>query len=365
MVLGNPDGNRVALFQAALQRLGRPLALVVPWADWLTGRADLTRVVTEGTTFRLESPGRDWPVERALLALGADETGLSRRDCEDLEFDKGRIWHPAQWYRGFCAALRRVEEQLAACPSHRRMNALADVATMFDKRLCHARLDGDSVPVAPSLGPVRSYDELIGAMRRAHCRRVFVKIAHGSSASGVVAYQTDGERHQAATTVEMVEDEEGLRLYNSRTIRTYHDHAQIARLVDALCREGVQVERWLPKAGTQGLAFDLRVVVIGGRARHVVVRMSRTPMTNLHLLNRRGDADLLRAQMGDDHWRAAMGTCERAMQSFPDSLYAGVDLLISPGFTRQAVLEVNAFGDLLPNVLSGGHDTYAAELLAL
>ena len=44
----------------------------------------------------------------------------------------------------------------------------------------------------------------------------------------------------------------------------------------------------MPKAGLAGHVFDLRVVVIAGRARHAVVRMSRGPMTNLHLLNRRG-----------------------------------------------------------------------------
>ncbi len=49
----------------------------------------------------------------------------------------------------------------------------------------------------------------------------------------------------------------------------------------------------------------------------------------------------------------------------PESLYAGVDVVISPGFRRHAVLEINAFGDLLPGVLFEGLDTYTAELAAL
>jgi hypothetical protein len=374
VVIGNPDGRRVALLQASLHGLGRPTATVVAWADLLAGRTDLMRYVSDGAVVRIESPGRDWEVEKSLLAWGADEPDaaviprLSRSLCSTLEEDRGRLWYPAQWYLGLCAALREMETQLGACPPHRRMNASCDIAVMFDKRLCHARLMTDGVPVAPSLGPVHSYDDLVQRMRQTRCRRVFVKIAHGSSASGVVAYQTDGERHQAATTVEMVEgdgDDDGLRLYNSRRIQTLRDHGQIARLIDALCAHGVHVERWLPKAGFCDQAFDLRVVVIAGQARHVVVRQSRSPMTNLHLLNTRGDADALRARMGGDAWTAAMQTCENAMRSFPDSLYAGLDLLIAPGFRQRAVLEVNAFGDLLPNVLHDGHDTYAAELLAL
>jgi hypothetical protein len=61
-----------------------------------------------------------------------------------------------------------------------------------------------------------------------------------------------------------------------------------------------------------------------------------------------------------------MATCERVMREcFPGSLHGGVDLLISSDFRRHAVLEVNAFGDLLPGVTCDGVDTYAAEIAAV
>src|SRR4029077_1359837 len=107
-------------------------------------------------------------------------------------------------------------------------------------------------------------------------------------------------------------------------------------------------------------AFDLRVVVIAGRSEHVVPRLGRGPMTNLHLKNRRGDVGTLRAKMESPDWEAALHTCRRASAAFPDCLYTGVDLLIAPGCRRHAVLEVNAFGDLLPGVTCRGRDTYAA-----
>jgi hypothetical protein len=47
---------------------------------------------------------------------------------------------------------------------------------------------------------------------------------------------------------------------------------------------------------------------------------------------------------------------------FPHSLYAGIDLHIAPDFRRHNVLEVNAFGDLLPDVFCDGLDTYETEL---
>jgi hypothetical protein len=69
--------------------------------------------------------------------------------------------------------------------------------------------------------------------------------------------------------------------------------------------------------------------------------------------------------MGPDSWAAARETCEKAMACFPGCLYGGIDLLVAPGYRRHAVLEVNAFGDLLPGASWAGHDTYTAELLAL
>ena len=58
-----------------------------------------------------------------------------------------------------------------------------------------------------------------------------------------------------------------------------------------------------------------------------------------------------------------LAMCERALAfCFPRSLYAGFDVLIEPDFRTARILEVNAFGDLLPRVLHEGSDTYEWEL---
>ena len=108
-------------------------------------------------------------------------------------------------------------------------------------------------------------------------------------------------------------------------------------------------------------AFDLRVVVIGGEARHAVVRQSKSPMTNLHLGNSRGNLDQVKTKLGS-HWDEVMATCEKVMTLFPRSLYAGVDVAIGAEFDSHVVLEVNAFGDLIPNVEPKGNDTYESEI---
>jgi hypothetical protein len=381
VLIANPTNRRAAFFQAALARAGLPPAIVVPWLDLLEGRASLARVAAlaqDGALVRLESPGEDPAVERALIARGAGaadpegDEGMAPRLAADaartLADEPGRLRHPRQWYLGLRDALLALEAALAEV---RVLSAPADVAVLFDKRACHARLAAAGVPVAPALAPgarVRGYDDLRARMAAAGRRRVFVKLACGSSASGVVALETRdggrGPRVLARTTVERVVAAGEERLYNSLRVRRLADEGEVAAVVDALCREGAHVEAWLPKAGLDGRTFDLRVVVIAGRARHVVVRASRGPLTNLHLGNRRGDLERVRERLGAAAWARALGAAAAALACFPRTTHAGVDVLVGSSFRTHAVLEVNAFGDLLPNVFHEGQDTYGAELEA-
>ncbi|WP_435018287.1 STM4014 family protein [Tundrisphaera sp. TA3] len=370
-IVGNPSGRRVALFQDALARAGQPPAAIVSYHGLIEGRECLEGSLPGGGLVRIESPGQDFEVERALLALGAnveDEAGparISRDEAARLAFDRGRVWYPRQWFLGFREALRRIGRQLSNQAGLVALNDPDEVAVMFDKPRCHARLSEIGVPCPGAIGPIRSYDELRRKMSEDGASRVFVKLAHGSSASGVVALAVGPRGVVATTTAEVVRVGGEARLYNTRAIRRVEDQREVAALIDALAREGVHVERWIPKAGIGGCVFDLRVVVVAGRAGHVVVRMGRGPLTNLHLGNRRGDPAALRSRMGPGAWEAAMATCERAAAAFPGSLHAGVDLLIAPGDRRHAVLEVNAFGDLLHGVTDRGLGTHAAQVEAL
>jgi hypothetical protein len=374
VIVGVPTSRRTESFQAALSRSGAPAATVVSYTDLLEGKAFLPDFVSASTLVRIDSPGKDFETELALLKAGAeveDDKGryarATRKTLAGLEFERGRINWPRQWYLGFRKTLRLIEKQLPESHAHYLMNSPAEIALMFDKPACRQRLYERDVPVPQSLGTVDSFEELRTAMRTQGCARVFVKLAHGSSASGVVAYQTDnGVRHRALTTVEVVRRNGETILYNSRRLRAYDDEREIAALIDELGRHRVYVEHWFPKAGIENRTFDLRVVVIAGKARHTVVRLSRHTLTNLHLLNGRSSPEAVASRMGQTEWLDSLRTCERVMEVvLPRTLYAGIDLAIAPNFRGHSVLEVNAFGDLLPGVLHEGLDTYGAELAHL
>jgi hypothetical protein len=343
-IVGNPDNRRVGLFRAAVRSAGWPEPTVVPWLTLLT--APSTVDIPDDSLVRIDSPGEDAEVDRLLR--GAAEPARP-----------GEILGLAAWYRGFADGLARVERLAGRATL---VSDPAEILVMFDKRACHARLLAAGIPVPPALPPVGSYAELRVAMaaQKPSWGRVFVKPAHGSSASGVLALRVAGTAVRVTTSVEV----SGGRLYNSLRVREYRDEPTIASIVDTLAPDGLHVEHWYPKAALRGRVLDLRVVVIGGRASHVVVRTSRSPMTNLHLGGQRGDLDAVRELAGPSYVDA-LGTCERVAACFPGSLHVGVDLMFSPDWAHHAVAEVNAFGDLLPGLLVDGRDTYAAQLHAL
>ncbi|WP_371479547.1 STM4014 family protein [Kitasatospora sp. NBC_00315] len=355
-VLGVPGHRRVTLFAAAARAAGLPEPAVLPWLDVLRG----SYRIEPGTVLRVDSPGEDAAVD-ALLRGPALGSGYAPT----------RVEGTAAWYAGFTAALAGVARAVRAAPGARLLADPAETGVMFDKRRTHRLLAGAGVPVPPALEqgaePVRGWADLRERLAAAGLHRVFVKPAHGSSASGVVALEF-GPRGQVAATTSAAW--QGGELHNSLRVRRYREEREVAAIVDRLAPDGLHVERWIPKASQRGRSADLRVVVVAGRATHVVVRTSGGPMTNLHLGGARGDPELVRAAAGPC-WADLLETAERAAACFPGSPMAGVDVLPSAGWRRYLVGEVNAFGDLLPGLtgLPGGPaedlDTYGAQIAAL
>ncbi|AUG76276.1 hypothetical protein CFP65_1377 [Kitasatospora sp. MMS16-BH015] len=355
-VVGHAGHRRVALFAEAARAAGLAEPTVLPWLDVLRG----TYRLTPGTWVRLDSPGEDETVDRLLRgpALGAG-------------YAPTRVEGGAAWYAGLRAALEGLAAAVRATPGAVLLGDPGEIATMFDKRATHRLLDAAGVPVPAALdqsaGPVLGWADLRERLAAAGLPRVFVKPAHGSSASGVLALEF-GPRGQvqATTSAELV----GGELHNSLRVRRHRAEPEIAAIVDRLAPDGVQVERWIPKASQGGRAADLRVVVVAGRATHAVVRTSRSPMTNLHLGGARGDLALA-VETAGAHWPELLVVCERAAACFPRSPMVGVDLLPATGWRRSHIGEVNAFGDLLPRLtgLPGspaeGLDTHRAQLAAL
>lgn len=371
VVLGNPENRRVSGFAEACRSLGWTELVIVSWTEVLQDVRSFNETLRGASGLRIESPGENFQVERALIALGSDEAGeeknwpsISSNDAEMLQEDHGRLRYQRQWYRGWGHILREIGSIAARCDVP-MMNAPADIAVAFDKLATQVRLKDAGVPVARNLGICEDFRDLQYRMSEARIFRVFLKPCHGSSASGVVAVETDGKgRWRATSSADLTEEGGEMRIHNSLRLQTLTDPDRIGKLIDEVCKERAMAEQWIPKASVGGRNYDLRIVVIRGVAAHVVVRTSRSPITNLHLGNERGDPAMVRLQLGEDKWKRAMRTAESAAACFPGCHYLGIDLMIDSALRNFVVAEVNAFGDLLPRVVWNGMNTWEAELQA-
>ena len=360
LLIGNPENRRMSAFVAEIEALKVHSYALIAYQDLLDNTVDLAAHIRPNTIVKIESPGENSAVRQGLIEYGA---ALSHPTNLAFLSDFGRIAYQDEWYRGFCSFLSDLKAQLLpfdVC----LMNGVDSILTLFDKVATKAILIKNNVPMPLALDNVCDYEALRIQMQTQRMSSVFIKPAHGSSASGVVAFRTDGKRVQAISSVELVKAEQTIALYNSLKVRRYTDEATVIELINNILKGKTSIEQWIPKAAFNGLTYDFRVVVIAGKARHIVARTSKSPITNLHLGNSRGDLSAIIAHIGIAKLEAIKNVAEQTSACFPDCLYLGVDVLISANLKQIMVLEVNAFGDLLPNLTDAGENIYQAQISA-
>lgn len=390
LLIGNPANKRTKGLQAARSKLGLAPAVVLSYEQLLKRNVYIQDVLQQMTgggeiIIRLDAPGEDQAVERELIAWGApDRSGddvfwsasslperisISATDALALPLQHGRIYYPAQWYRGYCRFLAAMQREVRASKiAVRWVNSPGSIASMFDKRSCWQLLSrhGLRVPALPApVGAVRSYDELQTAISSSGMRRLFIKLACGSGASGVIAYQINPRTGDelAITTIGIEEHAGSSSFYNAGLLRRYREHSDIRQIIDWVCREGAHIERWIEKDSFESKSFDVRQLVVNGEACHTVLRLSSTPITNLHLRNeRRMDIDgILSAEVK----QAVKLTAEAALRAFPGSTAAGVDVLVQRGSGLTYAIDINPFGDLLYGAEYEGMNTYEWQMREL
>lgn len=358
-ILGNPENRRVSFFTAAVRKAGLAEPLVIPYTSFISSPVFPPHGASQSVCLRIESPGENAAVREALIYRGLDIPGPVQ-EIHELVNDTGRIGFAKAWYAGFVKTLNDTKAILAQ-PGVRCMNHPDDIAVLFDKVQCHARMRMHNVPVPALLPAVNTYDELREAMRSAGLSRVFVKPVHGSSASGVVALRVQGEKVAAISSAAF---EPPGYVYNRLKMQVYRNEKTVAALLDTILGGYAVAEQWIPKASINGRSFDFRVLVIAGKATHLVVRTSSSVITNLHLGNHRGDTEEVKAYIGSAAFEKIKTTAEQAAAAFPQSLYIAADVLLANDKKTVFVIETNAFGDLLPGILYEGRSTYESEIAA-
>lgn len=352
LIIGNPENRRVTLFQQALQDLGQAPARVISWLEILQNQIDLN-ILSQFPCIRIESPGENFQVEKNILQWGGMES------AQDLPEEKGRIYFPGIWYKGFQKALSAIA---GAASNSVWFNHPDDIALMFDKPKIKQLNPDLALALLPSFA---DYESFFTYAKSQDYPRFFIKLNYSSSASGVLAFEYNRKtgKAQAHTTMELVRRGPDCLFYNSLKLKKYFQIKDLTDIIDFLFREGAYIEPWITKAQCDDGVFDLRVLAISGRRQHSVARVSKTPITNLHLGNQRCTIEDL--NLSPEVWQKIDSLTANVMKTFNKSLYSGLDILLPrTQHQKPVLLEANAFGDLLPGLLHKGHSSYHSELIA-
>ena len=340
------------LLRAALHARGGRLA-VIEWRDLLRNEDSVEQGLSAALTAdhvwcKVDPPSEDGAVNDALIARGWRLSGSDEPAPRPLSYGELAFQH---WrFVGFADVLSRLERQLGPL---RLLNPVHDILLMCDKLACQNRLLQCGVPVPELLGEARSLDVLDEHFPARRFPAVFVKARFGSSAAGVMALRRHPDGRAIAYTSARIDS--GGRIFNHLKVSRYIQRDSIALLFEKLAAQGAYAERWIPKPRVPADAsacYDLRVVAACGKARQRVARISRSPMTNLHLGNRRASPDWL----SESQTLALEHATVRAAGAFAASRCIGFDVSLHD--RTSYIFEANAFGDLLPGLQYSSATTY-------
>lgn len=326
-LLGDPGTKRAAYFQKAAAEAGVSCCLQAWGQPWVPAR---------GQSMKIDPPV--WS------------------SC-----DLGEMAGHIRGYREDLQGLAR----LGKCYGIHFLNPPETIMELLDKKRCKEKLRQAQIPVTESLkgsetDPARETAHLIGRMMEQHIFQVFIKPRWGSGAAGTAALRIrPGSGEMILYTCAAPDPQTG-RLVNTKRLCRFTEKKDVCTLLDGLLKLDHVEERWYAKAGYQGLSYDLRVVMQDGEPDAMLARLSKSPITNLHLNGR----PLAAGELGlpQNVMEAVVETSQKAMVCFPGLMSAGIDILLEKGSLRPRVIEMNGQGDLIYQDIYGENKIYRHQV---
>jgi len=378
VVVGATAGERAERFTAAATAAGFAKPQVFSWAELLrsTERFETALAAHSPALLRVDAHDGSFDCWLALAEAGAEalaELGsepIAVGQLEQLRAERGLIWRRdislmhQQVYLGLNTLALRVVAAASASGAI-LLNDPEAIAVCGDKKRCHSVMRNLGLAV-PDLLTVReaNIDSLLEAMKKAKCPRVFLKPRFGS-AVGVIAVAVAAHGVTAWAGAELANSGGRRAVYASRQVRKFTDSADVAALTESALTAGAQVEMWIPKAGHEGTTVDLRLLTIAGEPQDVMLRQANSPITNLRLGARRGDAVAFLGRLKRGVWEAVCAQACSFAQRFPHTLQFAFDVAIPLRLNRHYFLEASCFGDPLQRSMHDSADPYATLVAAL
>ncbi len=352
LIFGNTDSRRAKEWEKAIGN--NPFELVTFQAI-ASGQFPSISVLT---TVRITSPGENFETFRLLVSLGG------YADSYDLDNEKGRILLHAYWYKGWSLILDKIQAFLAINPLAKVMNDPLSIKQAFNKPFSQQMLRKAGIPV-PKIycQQLTGFKQLLQIMEDNGLSRVFLKPAHGSSASGVMMFRKSANKMLLETTIHLVKEGREPKLFNHLRLQRYQNIEDIKTIVELMIPNHLHAEQWIRKKRFQSKSTDFRVVIINKQPIFVQPRHSNHPITNLHLDNEKGVIETL-----ENAWSSLAIDKVRTIAVdvatvFSGLFYAGIDIALDEK-DNPYVLEINPFGDFLKDIYIDQKNTYEFEFSA-
>ncbi|MDE7310107.1 MAG: STM4014 family protein [Eubacterium sp.] len=224
------------------------------------------------------------------------------------------------------------------------------IQMLLDKRACKKKLQEAGLAVTEMLeDPAFTQTDapaaqLVERMRCMGACQVFIKPLYGSGAAGVSAFRIQPKTGRMALYTCAVEHPVH-GLVNTKRLRCFTTQKEVFAVLNRILEIGCIIERWYAKAQSREYCYDLRAVVLDGRIEFLLGRLSKGPITNLHLNNHPLEVPAL--GIPDPVLEQIAFLCKHAAGCFPGLRCAGIDLLLEKGSLRPRIIEMNAQGDLM------------------
>jgi len=356
LLIGDEKGRRAQHFIKAMENLNITYDFL-SWQKFLFNREKIGNFIEKDTIIRIEPPEKDLEVYREFLKLGSQEK--KHDEINKIGFSDFKVISPSSWYKGFSKTL----EKLSANNNLSFMNHPEDILVMMDKKKTYEKLKeflerkGGNYSLPKVINDITCYDD-IKKNYSSKGLKVFIKLRYGSGGIGVIAYEYNSilKKERAYTTLKMV----GENFYNTYKISKYTGENMIKLLVDWVIKEGAHIEYWIRKPKLQDKRFDVRGIFINGKLEYSLARLSKLPITNLHLKNERIPGEDIFSHLQKERLNLALVD---VMKSFPKTFYSGTDIILTEN--NQYIIDVNPFGDLMHHLLESPENLYVKELREL
>lgn len=330
VLLGNADTKRTTYFRQAAEQAGLPV-LFVDWKDIPLWK---------------ENQLVDWK-DIPLRKKNQMRQGEYLIKIDPPLWDSCYLEELEQLARSYREQLRMLSEAAESYPL-KFINDPVAIGQLLDKRVCKKKLEQAGLSVTRLLEQgqvnIRTAQQLFCAMQKAGVYQVFIKPVNGSGAAGVSAFRWQPKTGRMALyTCALLHPESGF--VNTKRLRRFVRTEEVTAYLDRILALDCVIERWYAKAEYKNCSYDLRAVVLDGKIEYLLGRLSRGPVTNLHLNNHPLEAG--EPGIPERVLEEIALLCKKATDCFEGIRIAGIDILLEKGSLRPRIIEMNAQGDLI------------------